>query len=510
MPKNGKLPLMQGRLTLVGDTNKMLFYPKDEEEKNLYKENYGWISPDYRQNMLQDAGKAIAKPEDFLPFMFRHISATIVGAGSWKATEFTEKVLREAVRNRLLDMKPSYVDHELEVGNIIGVVGESVYQNGFKANDGTLIPAGIIAPIWVDSVLHTDLCRKLSAYPVPHIQSVSITVAYEWEPSHEFTNRDGEPDMWEFECRVGTMVDGKMVRRIVTKIIDIYESSLVWLGADPIAKILDENNQPINVEKTAIVGKNQYNEDPLKQLYNQQSSTGTYFVYDTPLTKQNALDLRNDVLANFSKSGNSNIHILKNEDQMNKVVEIIAQKLGKKPEEVTEADVQGYDLVKTEEHNSLKEKAGKVDTLTNEKTELQNQVDVNKTTLEKYGKITPAEKLDELETSVGLANVVPMAEYGDAQLKSKREAAVKLYKLAVAEKDQSDAVIKTIESADKDAVEGFLKQYGAKTSEQFGGKCNKCGSEEISFRSSVDDDDPENGGKKEKKSGGHMAHDFRE
>lgn len=496
-----------GKLMLLGDSNHLLYTPKTKEEIKAYREQYGWLSSDYNQGILQDPDLAIANPEDFLPFDFRHLSATIVGAGSWKATEFTEKVLREAVNRKQLDMKPSYVNHELEVGNIIGVVGKTVFQSATKGMDGQLIPAGINAPIWIDKVLHTDLCRKLTAFPVPHIQSVSVTVAYEWEPSHEFTSRDGsgEPDYWEFENRIGTMVDGKMVRRIVTRIVDFYESSLVWLGADPFAKALDAKGLPINVERSAVVGKDQYDADPLKHLYDKATGEGIYFVLDNSFTKQNTIDLGNSIVKNFSKNGN---YINNNEDDVMKdTIEKLALMLGKKAEEVTAADLDIFQLVKKEDFTALNTKAGTVDTLTTEKAGLETTITENKVTLEKYGKIVAVDKLDELETSIGLGKVVAMADYGVLQLKGKRDEAIRLYKVAIPEADHSEAVIKAMGEADEATTDGYLKQYGKTAAEQFGGECKKCGSKEISYQSS----EPEGteGGKKETGSD-HIANDFRD
>lgn len=490
-----------GKLTLVGDSNKLLFYPdpKSDDEKKKYAMKFGWLSSDYNQAMLQDPSKAIAQPGDFIPFMFRHISATIVGAGTWKATEFTEASLKDAVKRKLLNMKPAYVNHELEVGNIIGVAGEAEYQPAFKDASGQQIPGGIIAPIWVDSVCHTDLCRKLTAFPVPHIQSVSITVAYEWEPSHLFETRDGDYDYWAFEDKVGTYVDGKMVRRIVTNIIEIYETSLVWLGADPIAKILDENNQPINVERSAIVDKSAYDADPLKHLYNKEKSTGVYFVSDTNFTKQNTIDLTKNIFENLGNSGNLN-----NEEMKNEVALKIAEMLGKKPEEITLADLTAFGKI----DDASKTKIDGYDQLKKDHDTHKLAAETAKANLDKYAEIVPADKIDELAGKVELKSVVAMAEYGKAQLDHKRKEAVRLYKLKTKEADQTPELIAAMEKADEKTVDGYIKSYGGGVLEDYEATCTKCNSSEhISMRSSVETEEEKNKGKG-KGGNGHIINDM--
>ena len=281
-----------------------------------------------------------------------------------------------------------------------------------------------------------------------------------------------------------------MVRRVVTNIIDIYETSLVWLGADPIAKILDENNEPINVERSAIVGREAYDADPLRRLYDKKKSEGQYFVADNNFTKQNTIDLTKHVFENFSKSGNYNTDEMKNEVTLK-----VAELLGKKPEEVTLADLNGF--IKVDDAAAAKVKIDGYDTIKGElataKTDndtLKLAATADKATIEKYTKIVAVDKLDELETNVGLASVVKMAEYGKTTLKGKRDEAVRLYKIAVKEADQSAAVIKTMEEGDDATVDGFLKQYGAAAYSEFGATCTKCGTgENISLRSSKPEDE---------------------
>ena len=475
MPRTGKLVL------LGSYDSHMLFFPRTEEERKKSVKQFSWSGEDYRQNVVSSSAEdAVAKPEDFLPFYFRHLSSTIVGAYSWKATEFTDAVLKKAAS--MLSKKPVYVNHELEVGNIVGVNGDIKFVPASKSKDGTVIPGGLEGAIWIDAKLHTDLCRKLTAFPVPHIQSVSVTVSYNWEPSHEFKNREGEVDDWEFEYQIGNIVEGKMVRRIVTEIVDFYETSLVYLGADPFAKILDENGKPINVEKSAVVGTKEFKKDPLVELY---KKANVMYVKDDGLETKNVLHLRESIVSGFSKTGKLPEGKTQTEKETNMekaLAQALAKKLGKTEEEITPEMLEGYSIVKKEELTSLNaEKQAR------EKAD--GELATAKVTLEKFEAICKADELEAFGKEVAPGEVRSMAKLGAEVVKAKREEVVRLYKLSVGEGKEDAAVIGTLEKAEGAALDGFLKQYGSSVTEQFGGKCEACGSEKISYRKS----EPEGG-----------------
>ena len=131
--------------------------------------------------------------------------------------------------------KTVFRNHELEIGNHVGVIGEASWQDITETADGkAVIPAGVNAPFIVDSVLYRKEAREMLSQYSP-LKSVSISVEFEWEASHDFT----DPSV--FNDFVGRILDGREVTRVVTKIISILESSLVWDGADKYAKKLDEN-----------------------------------------------------------------------------------------------------------------------------------------------------------------------------------------------------------------------------------------------------------------------------
>lgn len=439
-----------------------------DEEKRLFRDRYGWFSDEnYRQSVVQDGSRAIAKPEDFLPFVFRHLSATIVGGGSWKATDFSEgNVLKKA--KDLLRHKPNYVNHELQASNIIGVIGDTTWVP--EADD---VVAGIEAPIWIDGVLHTDLTRKLTGYPVPHIQSVSVSVMYEWKPSHEFLDTEGEFDDWTFEMQIGRMVDGKMVRRIVTKIIDFYESSLVWLGADPFAKIIGLDGKPLNVERSAVVDKKNFDSDPLVTLYKER---GSIYLVDDCEREGATVSLREKILTSYSKSGNPDVppkQVKKDEMEFKKQLALM---MGVEEDQVTLDLLKQYKLVKPE---NLVEKSAL--------TTAEADRDKYKKENDEYCKIVAFDGLAELQKEIALDAVVSFAKLGKEALDKKRSECERLYKLSAKEAEDA-AVIGLIQKATSEELDGLLKQYGADAVEEFKPFCTKCDSAEfISTRKSEAD-----------------------
>lgn len=478
-------------LTIIG--NGSFFYTpnaKNVEELKQMRSQFGLFGGDnYRQNLvntnLQDA---IPKEEDFLPFWFRHISATIVGGHTWKATEFPQKVLKKSTP--LLKLKPVFVNHDLQVSNIVAGIGETKWTSGFKSSDGIMVPPGIDAPIWVDGRLHPDICRKLAAFPVPHIQSVSVTVTYEWEPSHVFEDREGNEDVWLFENRIGQMVDNEMVRRVATEIIEYYETSLVWSGADPFAKILNEKGEPINIEKSAIIGMEKFTEDPLIDLYKEQNR---YFVNDSCFSIVKKIDLQREVIGKILKTENfSRLSETKktnsNNSKMDELTNFIAQLLSVKPEEVTTEMLKEYALVKTTDHDSLlnlKKTVGDIDSYTTLKAE-KDTADAAVQTLTADNETLTAEKNQN----------EPLVTFAIERLKATKEEALRLLKLSNGDHEPDASVISLIDKAEEEqdfkTLNGLIIQFGGKAFETFEGKCKECGSENITFRSSKQSDtDPE-------------------
>lgn len=438
-------------LFLISDLGKVTKPHKDLVTAQFYKD----------RGQYKDEWKDIPpvpEEDDYMSFYFRQLSATIVGAGSWKATDFSnEAVLRDSMM-KLLN-KPAYKNHELRVDSEVGFVGEPRWTQSYIDAQGRRIPAGIDAPFVIDKVLHPDLVRKLSAKVSP-IQAASVTVLFEWEASHEF-ERD-----YDFYYHLGETIDGQMVRRVVHGIVDYEESSLVWNGADPYARIHDKNGNLVNVDNSAIISAAKFDADPLRDLYKDNRK---YFIVD-------CLDSEKRVsLEKTSNHKTSNF----NTDTMNEFQKFVAEMLGKKYEEVTPADLEGLKLVKGAEFESFKKEAGELPTVKQSIEQLtadKQQLETEKQELS--AKKEEAEKLfNENKTFI---------DFGKAALESKRKEAKEMY-AKFSEGKTEEVILKEIEGGDIVSLEAKIKMWGGKVYQSFGAHCKKCSSTEIELRSSKEE-----------------------
>lgn len=198
-------------------------------------------------------------PEQVLMVPFRMISATTVGAGTWKATTFPEEVLRESMP--LLMNKPIYRDHMMYPDYWLGIVMELAWAR--ESNQGNIIvPPGIDGMFAIDTSTqkNADLAKGIV---MGAVRSNSVTVEFEWEPSHDFEYE------WQFWDALGTEVNGELVTRIVTRILDYHETSIVGLGADPFAKQIDENGELIDIDlaNSEPLGVRTYNNEGEKAQF---------------------------------------------------------------------------------------------------------------------------------------------------------------------------------------------------------------------------------------------------
>lgn len=166
------------------------------------------------------------REEDYVYADFRALSAVRI---PFRYINFTKAgVLEEAVS--LLKGQTVYRDHFCYVDNWAGVVMDSSWDpTGGPAGENG--PPGINCQLRIDAVQAPSVARGLLSNP-PTLHSVSVGVQFEWEKSHPDMK---DMDFWWF---LGEEVDGKLVEKIVTKIVKFNEISVVWQGADPNAKRL--------------------------------------------------------------------------------------------------------------------------------------------------------------------------------------------------------------------------------------------------------------------------------
>jgi hypothetical protein len=208
------------------------------------------------------------KEEDFIYARFRLLSAHIVGADSWQATDFSnEQVLKKSIP--LLEGKPAYINHSTySIENSIGTIVNLKWVEKSKDEQGNEIPAGIEGDYRIDAVSNNKIARSVLN---GEIQGSSVTIAFTWTPSHVF-----EED-YMFEWRCGETINGEMVRRIVDEVVDYYESSLVFRPADPYARPVSPKNTAVSSDSVRRL--NDENEE-VKKKY---SDNKTFELFDNPI-----------------------------------------------------------------------------------------------------------------------------------------------------------------------------------------------------------------------------------
>lgn len=409
----------------------------------------------------------IPEMNDFFMFPFRHISATVVGSGTYKATDFSnDGVLKKSTK--YLTGKPAFLNHQQITGTEVGVVGEVEWVNAYTHTTGVKIPGGIEGPFVIDSKLHGDLVRKMSS-PVSPINSSSVSVDFEWEASHEF-ERDSD-----FYWHLGEMIDGTEVRRIVKEVVDYYESSLVWLGADPYARMLDSKGEIVVIDRATAFARQKFSDLPNNEKYNPSHK---FFVFDC-LDKEKFLHLSKS-RQNFEAPKTEKI-ITMNEA----LLAFLAAGFGitvddLKAGKFDKAQAEKFKIIGSDSFAKMKS-AEEFTTLSAAKDAA--EASVTKLTAD-LGIATTAKTALEGEK----AKLAPLAKVGEAIIVSAKAEAKRAYGLFTKGKPE-----KTIEDgieAESDLVklEANIKMWGGQSITEYGGTCSKCGSTEISFRTSKDTD----------------------
>lgn len=428
------------------------------------------------------AENVIPKPEDFVDIPFRLLTATVVGAHSWKATDFSDTAVLKASISKL-EGKPVYPNHDPELYNWLGIVADTRWEEARSTPMGETIPAGINGNLRIDAKTNPNIVRALL---VGGIYSNSVTVNFLWVPSHQFDS------VHEFEDRIGTYAeDGKMICRKVTEIIDYYESSLVFLGADPYAKLIDKEGHLLNVDVANIA----YSKEDEKVRIQYENEKKYYVGVDI---------LKNLLSLSYTKE-DSKPPVTTKEPKMNKFLLAFIASFGTSCG-VTVAE--GITELSKEDEQKLIDYLGKL-------TPGEKMSDEDKQLFESFKKLTVAggngepASFDEASHDLSTLTLVDAAEYAstktkinsltakasiaDSYVSAQREELLRLYKLSVDGKED-EAVVELYKKANIDQIKGFLKQFGKKATGKFSAKCVSCGSEDITMASSEEAEGGEESG----------------
>lgn len=372
---------------------------------------------------------------EFVYPVFRALSEVIVHK-QFNPIDFSEAgVLKDSMH--LLIGQTVYANHEMAVGNELGTVADAFWQKSYKASDSTEIPAGINIKMAIDGKSNPKIARGLMMDP-PSVHSNSVTVSFDWQKSHELEDN-------EFWAKLGTFAaDGKMIRRVVTKVKKYFETSLVSHGADPFAQILDKNGKIVNPTYANVTYNSETGKKPI-----------VHFNYKTDLTS-----LKEETIPE---------PIINNNSVMDKTLLLIATLFGYTTESLTE-----------DKHTELVDKIKAAQGITNTVTELNQKITDLTTQLSTKDTelATSQNKVTELTTKLG------EAENNSLGLSDMRAEAIKLHTLYNG--GQPDASVATlVAGSNYDAVKVLVDQYQKLADEKFPLECQSCHSKDVKRQSSV-------------------------
>jgi regulator of replication initiation timing len=421
------------KLSLKNIGDKLILEKHDTENFGLFDTstpNYTTYYPDVTATDLKPT------EGEFIYPVFRLLSEVILNTYNGPV-DFTKPGVLKKSRSLLVGQTIN-VDHETAIGNAIGSVMETEWQESYSSTSGVKIPAGINGTFKIDGKSNPRIARGIMMEP-PSIHSNSVSVTFEWEQSHP------KMDASEFRSKLGQHDSkGELIRRVVSKVTAYHETSLVSHGADSFAQRVSANGEINNPKYANTINKN--------------LSVNPFIIYDWKNTVQ-------------LEQVNNQINV-----DMENLINLIklAEKYNFKPaegKEITLEDLTAHidSLISTSE-NLISENerlTTEVETLKEEKTGLETEI----TSLKESSKELSAEDKANLAL-------------GESQLKLKREEAVRLYKLVNADKPDAN-IITTIENSNIETAESFITTYQKDFDEKFPLQCQKCHSTEISHRSSV-------------------------
>jgi hypothetical protein len=429
-----------------------------------------------------NAENIMPQAEDFIDIPFRLLTATTVGAGSWKATDFSNARVLKASKSKL-NNKPVYKDHDTDLDNWVGIVKTTKWTEE-QTQGGVKIPAGIDAVLSIDAKTNPKIARGVL---IGAIHSNSVTVVFDWKPSHDF-----EED-WQFRDRVGTMhEDGEMIRRVVTKIYDYHETSLVWLGADPFSKLLDDKGNLVNIDKSSI----QYDKvgDDERSRYEEKNEYKVSFGLNEKvlsLAKDNFSRTRQQQkLPDMNEKMLAALRVILGLSEDAEVTVEMLDKLQLTPDKpvvpITEEQtnkVERFDALSGSEIVLAEVEEGAEPISLAADTELAEDAKFAIVQREKFDAlVAEADKVTQLTKDN--EELKADAQLGKEYIGMKKEEAIRLYKVAQGDK-ADDKVVALFEKADAEQLDGLLKQYTQGVTAKFSGKCEECGSTNFSFKSTI-------------------------
>ncbi len=399
--------------------------------------NYNTYYPDVKPEDL------VPTDDEFIEPVYRLLSKCIVS--QYYPTDFGYgDALKESMD--LLVGQTVNCDHETNVGNAIGSIKSTYWQESYKMANSLVVPAGINGTLLIDAKANPRIARGIMMAP-PSIHSNSVTVRFKWEKSHQDLTDE------EFYQKLGTYdKDGNLYKRNVVKIISYQETSLVSHGADPFAKKVGDDGKIINTK------------DAKAYSFSEKLGKSTYYFgdfKDLPSTKQHDGVLHNTMIfINEREEGTLN-NINNQNEQEEKMEELLNSLFGEglltlqEGQGVTQDNVVSLirELVTT--NQTLNER---VETLENSSgdgselvTSLQGQIEKSK----------------------------PLVELANTIVTELRNSTVSNYTKLMGEK-VDESMLNVINNADYTTLGVLSKNYETQLNEKYPLSCKECGSENVS------------------------------
>ena len=400
--------------------------------------------------------------ESFVYPVFRALSEVVVHKKS-NPVDFSKNGVLKKSQDFLIG-QTVYVNHEMLVGNEVGVVLDTEWQDAYVTKNGIVVPAGFNARLKIDGKSHPSIARGVTMNP-PSIHSTSVTVEFLWEKSHPKMADD------EFRSKLGTYgSDKELIRRVALEIPRYHEISFVSHGADPYAKRIDKEGKIVNPEHANRVYNTaqgmdvkpqafffsyksditSLSENPINTNKNQIQMKDKLILMATLLAISNAASLADDDLANQVEAKLKEVKLTGDNAQA-EVTRLKAEALTK------DGQIAALTTERDTAKTSLGTKETEVTTLTNETTTLKAVVEKEVT-----------ECQAELKRVYGVLNATPDA-----------------------------AVLASFDSKDLNVLKPLLVNYQAQLEQNFPGQCLDCKSKNVTRKVSNGD----NGSGSEKLSG---------
>ena len=436
------------KIELVKVNDFLVDHPQDIQQFGLFDRatpNYTTYYPDVTKEDLNPAESEFVEP------IFRMLSSITVGY-PYNPVNFPAEVLKKSMF-KLIGQTVN-IDHEMAVGNAIGVVSNVEWQNAYTAN-GVKVPAGINATLKIDGKSNPRIARGIMMNP-PSIHSNSVTVSFAWEQSHKKLTRE------EFFEKLGTFDEGgKLVQKIAVEIKAYYETSLVSHGADPFAQKIGSdgkiNNPTFAGSRYQLSEKNLFNWD-WKKVDNRN------IIEDII---QNAEDITNN--------HNNNQNLENMGDLLKALDKFFGLEEGTLTEENYMDQLEGIDFADLKAKAEAEPEPLKVLDLEGMEN-IENEI----TNLRAFKAEVPDDYKDQ----------IAMAEFGKTSLAEIRSETERLYGLTCEDGKLDPNILSLIKSAEPKTLKALMSQYLKATENKFGFTCSACGSHDVT-RASAQGADPD-------------------